>query len=301
MRIALHRLCVGSCALGCAFILTLKPDASGALRPDDNSAGTAKNEAIAAELKRFQGTWQLTSSETDGKSMPQEQVKKIRVVIDGDHHTVTFDGKPLAGNVKFTLDPTTTPKTTEDTLQLEPHKGKKIRGIYRLEGDELTSCVGGIDKPRPTEFTAKPGSGQSLRRFQRVKDAVLALEKATAKEYQDFTGAWVFKSIQADGQELPADSFKTSRLICNGRDFTTESPDSVLHGTFTIDVSKSPKCIDVIFSDGPDKGKTFRGVYVLKDNSYKVCMAIPGKDRPQAFESKPETGHVLQLLEREKP
>src|SRR5262249_30771187 len=161
-------LCIGSCALGCGLISAAQSDARGAPRSDDRPSSQPKHDAVAEELKIIQGTWQLVASKTDGKAMPEEQVKKIRVVIEGDHHTVTFDGKPVAGRVKFTVDPTTEPKSTEDTLTQEPHKGKKIRGIYRLEGDKLTSCVGAIDAPRPTEFASKPGSGQSLRRFERV-------------------------------------------------------------------------------------------------------------------------------------
>jgi uncharacterized protein (TIGR03067 family) len=301
MKVAVYTTCIGSCALCCGFALSLPSPASGAPPRDDPASNLAKNEAVAAELSKFQGTWQLVSSETDGKIMPEEQAKKIRVIIEGDHHTVTFDGKPLAGNVKFTLDPTTTPKSTEDSLEREPHKGKKIRGIYRLDGDKLTSCVGAIDAPRPAEFSAKPGSGQSLRRFERVSDATLALEKATAKEYRAFEGTWRFKSIETGGQELPADSLKDSRLICKDRDFTAVSAEGTLRGTFSVDVSKTPKTIDVIFTDGPDKGRTFRGIYVLKDDSYKVCMSPPGRDRPLAFESKPGSPQVLEVLKREKP
>ncbi|MFI5456654.1 MAG: TIGR03067 domain-containing protein [Isosphaerales bacterium] len=300
MRVAVHTMSVGFCALGCGLILGLKAGAGGAAVPDDSAPSQAKNQAVAAELKKFQGTWQLVSAETDGKTMPEEQVKQIRVIIEGDHHTVTFDGKVVAENVKFTVDPTTMPKSTEDTLEQEPHKGKKIRGIYLLEGDKLTSCVGAIDAPRPTEFASKPGSGQSLRRFQRVSDAALAHEKATAKEYQAFEGSWRFDSIQAGGNDLPADSLKTSRLICKGRDFTAVSPEGTDHGTFSVDVSKSPKTIDVTFTEGANKGQTLRGIYVLKDDTYKVCMAVPGKDRPKAFETKPDSGHVLEVLKREK-
>lgn len=45
-------------------------------------------EVKHAELAKFQGTWQLISAETDGKKAPAERVKKIRVVIKGDRHTL---------------------------------------------------------------------------------------------------------------------------------------------------------------------------------------------------------------------
>jgi uncharacterized protein (TIGR03067 family) len=295
-------MCVGSYALACGCFLGLKSEAREAT-PDNKPTlkQEAKDEALAAELKKVQGTWQLVASETDGKKMPEHQVKKIRVTIAGDRHTVTFDGKPVAAKVKFTLDPTTTPKSSEDSLEQEPHNGKKIRGIYLLEGDKLTSCVAAIDAPRPTDFTAKPGSGRSLRRFQRVSQATLALEKATAQEYQAFEGSWRFASIQAAGKDLPEDSLKSYRLTCKGREFTSVGPEGTLHGTFLVDISRSPKTIDVTFNDGPEKGQTFRGIYELKHDSYKVCMSPPGGDRPKAFQTKPQSSHVLELLTREKP
>jgi uncharacterized protein (TIGR03067 family) len=286
--------------MGCGLLLGLQNVVVSSPVADDRAAPDAKDKAAAAELARFQGTWQLLSAETDGKMAPEEQVKKIRVTIEGNHHTVTFDGQPIAKRVKFTFDPTTTPRSTEDTLDDGPNKGKKIRGIYRLEGDDLTSCVAAIDAPRPTEFTAKAGSGQTLRRFQRVDKATLAREAATAREYQAFEGTWRADSIQADGNELPADSLKTYRLICKGRDFTSIISEGESRGTFSVDLSGSPKSIDVTFTEGIHKGQTFRGIYELKDDTYKVCMAVPGKDRPTAFESKPESGTILQELKREK-
>jgi len=87
----------------------------------------------------------------------------------------------VAAQVPFTVDPTTMPKSTEDTLVQARYTGKKIRGIHRLEGDKLTSCVGAIDAPRPTEFASKPGSGQTLRRFLRVKNAAAPHDDASAK------------------------------------------------------------------------------------------------------------------------
>src|SRR6516165_7106721 len=116
MRVAACTFDLGIFALGCVSTVVLIAPISHAAIPDGAAPSQAKNEAVAAELKIVQGTWQLLSSMTDGKAMPDEQVKQIRVLIDGDHHTVTFDGKVIADKVKFTIDPTTTPKSTEDTL-----------------------------------------------------------------------------------------------------------------------------------------------------------------------------------------
>ena len=301
MRIAVFSTCIGVWALGLAPLAGLQAASDGTPASGDPPSAPVESKAAAAELAKLRGTWQLLSAETEGKPMPEEQAKKIRVTIEGNHHTVTFDDKVVAEKVQFAVDPTTTPKSIEDTLVQEPYRGKKIRGIYRLEGDILTSCVGAIDAPRPTEFTSKPGSGQTLRRFVRVKETAIAPDGASDKEYQAFEGTWRFDSIQFDGHDLPAEAFKTYRLICKGRDFTSITGEGTDRGTFSVDVAKSPKTIDVSFTEGPSKGQTWRGIYVLKDDTYKVCMSIAGADRPEAFESKPESGRIVEVLKREKP
>src|SRR5690349_16850512 len=117
------------------------------------------------ELQKFQGTWQLVSAESDGKKLADEQVKQIRVVIEGNTHTVYFGDKAVAEKIEFRIDLTKKPKEVTDTLK----DGREIRGIYELNGDTLRSCVAAPGKDRPTEFTGKAGSGQTLRVFKRVK------------------------------------------------------------------------------------------------------------------------------------
>jgi uncharacterized protein (TIGR03067 family) len=116
-------------------------------------------------MARLEGTWQLASAEADGKRLPDEQAKQIRVVIQGGRHTVYFGDRAVAESVPFKIDPGKRPKQVEDTLK----DGRKVRGIYGLDGDALRLCVAAPDKERPTEFTGKAGSGSTLRVFKRVK------------------------------------------------------------------------------------------------------------------------------------
>jgi uncharacterized protein (TIGR03067 family) len=135
-----------------ATCLTVAPDAP-------------KEEAVAKELEKLQGTWRLVSAETDGKKAPEEQIKKVKVVINGSKHSVYFGDDVVAHEIPFTLDPTKKPKTTDDQLP----DGKVIHGIYELDGDVLKSCVAAPNKDRPTEFASKPGTGHTLRIFKREK------------------------------------------------------------------------------------------------------------------------------------
>src|SRR5262245_30889055 len=86
----------------------------------------AADDAVKAELEKLQGAWQLISAEIDGKAAPEENLKKVRVVIKGNKHSVYFGDDTVAKEIPFTIDPTRKPKETTDTLP----DGRQIKGIY---------------------------------------------------------------------------------------------------------------------------------------------------------------------------
>jgi uncharacterized protein (TIGR03067 family) len=120
------------------------------------------------------------------------------------------------------------------------------------------------------------------------------------KEIERFEGTWKFESLELDEAKVPTDSFKDSKLVIKGDKFTYKEGDAEYGGTFKVDVSKKPKTIDITFTAGPEKGKSFKGIYELDGDTYKVCLDPKGKDRPTKFETKKGTGVVLEVLKREK-
>jgi uncharacterized protein (TIGR03067 family) len=126
-------------------------------------------------------------------------------------------------------------------------------------------------------------------------------EDAVKKEYARFEGTWKITSLEAEGKKMPENVFKTSRLILKGKRFVHKEGEISLEGTFKVDLSKKPKRIDVTFTSGPEAGKTLLGIYELEGDTYRVCMGMPGKDRPKTFASKANSGHVLEVFKREKP
>ena len=122
-------------------------------------------DAAKVELKKLEGTWQLVSAVTDGKAAAEDFVAKVQVIIKDGKHSVKIDGETAVKEIPVAVDPSTDPKSTTDTLP----DGQTIQGIYKLEGDKLTSCVAKPGQPRPKAFAAEAGSGQTLRVFRRAK------------------------------------------------------------------------------------------------------------------------------------
>jgi uncharacterized protein (TIGR03067 family) len=267
----------------------------------ETSHGAAQGPAVGDDLARIQGTWQLVYAETDGKNAPAERVREVRVVIKGKSHSVYFGDEQVVHDVAFVLDPSAKPKTTDDTLNEGPEKGKKVHGIYQLDGDTLTSCVAKIDQDRPREFVTTPASGHTLRVFKRVRDDEDPKEKTIRDELIRFGGTWIFTEVTVEGEKAADDILAGNRLILQGDQFISRHGSQTQRGHYKIDPSRSPKTIDVIFSEGHDKGKTLLGIYELSADIYKVCLNMDDQSRPKEFASKPGSKRVFEVLKREKP
>jgi hypothetical protein len=53
-------------------------------------------------------------------------------------------------------------------------------------------------------------------------------------------------------------------------------------------------------TEGPTKGKTHLGIYVLDGDKVKFCFAAPGKDRPTEFTAKEGSEFTLSEWKRDK-
>ena len=130
-------------------------------------AADAKDDK--AELKKFEGTWQLVSEVMDGEERPADDVKRIRWIFDNEGHwKVEDDGKVIfTGDMK--VYPDRAPKAADSTLTNEgEHKGKVVRAIYELDGDTLKQCWA-VERERPRVFETKPSPGINYSVYNRAK------------------------------------------------------------------------------------------------------------------------------------
>jgi uncharacterized protein (TIGR03067 family) len=125
--------------------------------------------AVAADDNQaLVGTWAVVAVEKDGKEMPAEQLKGLVVRFDSSGKASGHKGDKVIFEATFKVDATKQPKTIDATQTSDgKDKGKVTLGIYEINGDTLRTCISETGKDRPTDFSAKAGSGQIVRVYKR--------------------------------------------------------------------------------------------------------------------------------------
>jgi uncharacterized protein (TIGR03067 family) len=125
--------------------------------------------------------------------------------------------------------------------------------------------------------------------------------KVDKEGWKALNGTWEVVSAVADGKKQPPPKEKATVTNKDGK-YTLKVGDTMVGGgTVKIDPSASPATVDITPSSGPDKGKSVLGIYEVKGDTLRSCIAPAGKPRPRAFESKEGSGHTLFTYKRVKP
>jgi len=113
-------------------------------------------------------------------------------------------------------------------------------------------------------------------------------------------GTWNFVLLEVEGAKLPEAMLSGSKIIIKGENFKSISAGVTYEGKIKIDPAKTPRTLDLIFTDGPEKGRTSLGIYDLTGDDLKICLSLAGSTRPTEFVSKPGSGFAFEVLKREK-
>jgi uncharacterized protein (TIGR03067 family) len=133
-----------------------------------------------------------------------------------------------------------------------------------------------------------------------------AMDDPSKDDLTRLTGTWLTVSLVSDGKTLvgektPSKDGPTTKLAYDGNKWMIKVGDrTVATGIIKIDATKSPKQIDVMDASGTKNEKTRLGIYELDGDTYKYCIAAPGKPRPTEFASSVGTRHSLGVSKREK-
>jgi uncharacterized protein (TIGR03067 family) len=115
------------------------------------------------------GRRRLTSREVDGKKSSDDEINDVIGTADGLAKFSVRSGDKLIGEGAMTLDPTKKPKATDVSYTEGERKGKTALAIYEMGSDTFRICVAHPGGERPTEFSAKAGSGCTLIVYKRDK------------------------------------------------------------------------------------------------------------------------------------
>lgn len=134
-----------------------------------------------------------------------------------------------------------------------------------------------------------------------VAIAFVASQGSMAEDAKsDLEGTWDLVSVERDGKELKPQ--QDTKMVTTGNKFVVKVGDKVIvAGTTKLDTSKKPKALDVTYTEGPDKGNTFKGIYEVDGDTAKFCRAgTPEQDRPTGFKTKEGTGGFASAYKRSK-
>jgi len=97
-------------------------------------------------------------------------------------------------------------------------------------------------------------------------------------------GLWIPMESELSGNKIAAGALSSFELaIRNG---TYEVPGDV----GKIELSETdPRAMDVISTDGANKGKTLLAIYELDGDMLRICYDLTGKERPKDFATEKDT------------
>jgi uncharacterized protein (TIGR03067 family) len=114
-------------------------------------------------------------------------------------------------------------------------------------------------------------------------------------------GTWLPTTAELGGKPFPDEIRKSIKLEIKGEKYTVTTGKAVDQGTLKRNAAAKPKEMDIVGTDGPNKGKTFPAIYEQDGDTLRICYDLSGKNRPTEFKSPKDTLHFLVTYKREKP
>ena len=122
--------------------------------------------SFADDTKTFNGDWEVAVAIIEGNEVPADFNKMIQLQMSGKRYMTSRMGE-VVDEGTFELMTDQMPHKIEITGVKGENAGKKIRGIYKLEGkDKLTICYALDGKAYPEKFEGK-GPGMVLITYTR--------------------------------------------------------------------------------------------------------------------------------------
>jgi len=135
-------------------------------------AAPPKDDAVREEMKKLQGTWQVTAlTDQSEEAAPADEIKDFTFEFRGDRLAIRKSKGVRGHEMKYTLNPSKKPAWIDIDM------GGPIgiaEGIYSFDKDKLRICVVGGSRgdkipTRPADFKASKREKHSLFVLKKIK------------------------------------------------------------------------------------------------------------------------------------
>ena len=262
------------------------------------------------DLRALEGEWHFVSLEVDGTAMPAAALSASRLLIDGDLFR-TESPEAIYDGI-FTIDVEASPKRIDFEFVEGPEAGNWSYGLYELNGDQLTLCLGLTGASRPAGFSTAPSSGHALERLRRAsaarpqgvtggKRSAAATAAVSAESVpvdassfdvpitpllKKLQGEWAAVELDRDGQ--PAWLAFGSRTTIGNETKVVFGGQVMVHAKMRIDETVTPTAVDYLNLAGSHKGGVSLGITDWAGDEARFVMAAPGQPRPVDFTPGPD-------------
>ncbi len=294
----------------------------------DAQAAIARKTGFAAwpglarhvdRLCSMEGTWAFRSLEADGQAMPSSMLTTSNLLLDGDRFRMespeaTYDGI-------FTIDVEKEPHWIDIAFNEGPEAGNRCEGLFQLDGDQMTICLGLAGSARPERFATAPGSGHALEVLVRAENARPTgvdggtrsaskpipvadpgdFDSALTPNMEKLQGVWeplelITSGTPLQGSYLPFGSRTNSgvetKVVFGGQ--------TMVHAKMRFNEAAVPSEVDYLNLLGRAKGSISLGLFRWDGDEAVFCMGAPGTPRPSDFSCDAGSGRILSRWKRKR-
>jgi uncharacterized protein (TIGR03067 family) len=122
------------------------------------------------------------------------------------------------------------------------------------------------------------------------------------KAVRAMQGTWKVVAMERNGVKTSDDDLKNFHVTIKSYHVTADDGRKIQEADFVLNTDPTPKSIHFVSKDNEGKKKNQPGIFELDGDTLKICYVHEGKDAklPIEFASKPESGHTLVVLKKEK-
>jgi uncharacterized protein (TIGR03067 family) len=117
---------------------------------------------------------------------------------------------------------------------------------------------------------------------------------AVSDESQRIQGSWLRSGVVLGDIPIPADSLKSISLkLQDGKYEKTGNVSEPEKGTYVLDTSKNPVNLTMTCTEGANAGQTILGICQLDGDTFRICVNLPGTNRPASFVKTSDTDSLF--------